>query len=362
MARTVSADPREKFARGRMMPSGRGLRRFALTGLALGQVALVADMMLAPHVGGEGMHMAHAAATPRVQSVVVVTLTGLMLALLALSRIGPFAKRRVRPGVPDAPAAAPPGPHDVSYARREGGFPITTAGAEPMTGLLARVSHDLRTPLNAVMGFADLMQRETFGPLGNPRYQSYARHIHASSAELLKAAEDTLAMTSLVASQKVPATDTVSLLDLVDDTFTMARLQMGRELAALPPTTLSVAIWPTLKIRCERRALRQALINLMSAAIAKNAGAEGRTLRVSASSLDDVVRLSITVDQTLATGASLAGGAAISSWNSTEDLPVCLARALLELQGLPLDVATTGGTWRATVVLDGVVQQDLFGT
>ena len=60
---------------------------------------------------------------------------------------------------------------------------------------LASMSHDLRTPLNAVIGFSEAMQRELFGPLGHDRYKDYAVHIRESGEQLLKAAEAMIAQT-----------------------------------------------------------------------------------------------------------------------------------------------------------------------
>jgi signal transduction histidine kinase len=65
--------------------------------------------------------------------------------------------------------------------------------------LVDRMRHDLRTPLNAVIGFSDIMQQELLGPLGTDRYQGYAGHIRESGLAVLKAAEDTLALTRLLA-------------------------------------------------------------------------------------------------------------------------------------------------------------------
>ncbi|MGI9404706.1 MAG: histidine kinase dimerization/phospho-acceptor domain-containing protein, partial [Hyphomicrobium sp.] len=56
--------------------------------------------------------------------------------------------------------------------------------------LMARVNHELRTPLNAVIGFSDMMSLKLFGPVGDPRYEDYIRHIRDSANELLKSAED----------------------------------------------------------------------------------------------------------------------------------------------------------------------------
>lgn len=64
--------------------------------------------------------------------------------------------------------------------------------ARSRTQLLVALNHDLRTPLNAVIGFSDVMQRELFGPLGHDRYRDYAGHIRASGEQLLRATEQLL--------------------------------------------------------------------------------------------------------------------------------------------------------------------------
>ncbi len=69
------------------------------------------------------------------------------------------------------------------------------------TDVLHLLNHDLRTPLNAVIGFSDVMQHEMFGPLGDQRYQQYVKHIRESGSLLLKAAEDTLAVTTIIFEQ-----------------------------------------------------------------------------------------------------------------------------------------------------------------
>jgi signal transduction histidine kinase len=52
----------------------------------------------------------------------------------------------------------------------------------------ASVNHDLRTPLNAVIGFAQIIENEMFGKVPQ-QYLEYARHIQDSGYELLEKIE-----------------------------------------------------------------------------------------------------------------------------------------------------------------------------
>lgn len=58
------------------------------------------------------------------------------------------------------------------------------AAAETKTRFLAEVGHELKTPLNAVIGFSDMLADEFFGAIGNPKYQEYANDIRVSSLHL----------------------------------------------------------------------------------------------------------------------------------------------------------------------------------
>lgn len=52
------------------------------------------------------------------------------------------------------------------------------------------INHDLRTPLNAIIGFAQLMESGKMGPIENPQYLEYLRHIRESGYDLLGKVED----------------------------------------------------------------------------------------------------------------------------------------------------------------------------
>ena len=50
---------------------------------------------------------------------------------------------------------------------------------------LAKLAHELKTPLSAIVAAAEIMRDERFGPVGNPRYQGYAADIFESAHHAL---------------------------------------------------------------------------------------------------------------------------------------------------------------------------------
>ena len=62
---------------------------------------------------------------------------------------------------------------------------------------LAAMSHELKTPLNAVLGFSEIIRDEVLGQVGQPAYRDYAADIHASGKRLLAIINDVLDVTRL---------------------------------------------------------------------------------------------------------------------------------------------------------------------
>jgi len=54
------------------------------------------------------------------------------------------------------------------------------------TEFMGRMSRDIRTPLNDVIGFAEMISTEMLGPLDQPGYRDYAETIYRSGSQILK--------------------------------------------------------------------------------------------------------------------------------------------------------------------------------
>lgn len=221
---------------------------------------------------------------------------------------------------------------------------LGTPCTQPWGDLMARVSHELRTPLNAVIGFSDVMHSELLGPVGHPRYREYARHIGECGRDLLKSAEDTLAITCLLDHD--PAATVVSSLDLA--TLVDEAWSFHCSPSSTHGLTLEADIPEGLSVLMERRPMRQILINLLAEAV-RRADARG-TVGVVATADGDLAQIEVYLRGQ--PGAPSVG---------QPSLPICLTRALLELAGASLiEVDDPYSTWRAVTVLKCAAQHDFF--
>lgn len=209
--------------------------------------------------------------------------------------------------------------------------------------LMSRINHELRTPLNAVIGFSEVMALEMFGPMGNERYQEYVRHIRDSADDLLKSAEDTLALTALMHQRSGVAPSANALEDAIEDAWTFLQRK-----AAVRDVGLEIVVPSDIEVMSEPRALRQVLVNVLSEAIARTV--EGANVKLLAVGDGELVEIVVSVSGLQHEVMPRAGSLAIS-----------LARTLLEMQGTSLlEIESAGGGWSAVTVLDRAAQPDFF--
>lgn len=135
---------------------------------------------------------------------------------------------------------------------------------------LASMSHDLRTPLNSILGFAEMMREKVHGSMGNTKYAEYVDLIHQSGERLANLVNDILDLSKIESGEY---------------TLEEEPIDVGQELRAARQRYAPLAIDGT-KVRisidvadnghrlmADRRALSQILDNLISNAV-KYSGAE----------------------------------------------------------------------------------------
>jgi len=155
---------------------------------------------------------------------------------------------------------------DLLQARRQSER-ATTAKAD----VLGRISHEVRMPLNAIIGFADVMIEERFGPLGNERYVEYMKDIRASGQRVMAIIDDLLDLSRIESGKIELSFANQDLNQTIEQCVAVMQPQANRERIIIR-TSLAHSL-PSVK--ADARALRQIAMNLIGSSIhLANAGGQ----------------------------------------------------------------------------------------
>jgi two-component system, cell cycle sensor histidine kinase PleC len=159
---------------------------------------------------------------------------------------------------------APPMQRGVQHSPIEVAHGQPRAGAEPRpVALDAWLAHELRTPLSAVIAYAEILKDEHFGPLASARYKGYARDIYESARHGLGVVDSLLRgdpthslVPPLAVAELEPARVVESCLTVVRPLAERAGLVLLTELAPDLP-----------RVVADELSLKQMLLNLLANAI-----------------------------------------------------------------------------------------------
>ena len=129
---------------------------------------------------------------------------------------------------------------------------------------LSSISHELRSPLNAILGFAQLLESEQ--PPPTPAQRESLTHILNAGWHLLKLINEILDLAKIEHQQLSISEECVSLTEVVQECKTMMEPEASRRGIAL---SVVKSIAP-LFVKSDRTRLKQILINLLSNAIKYN--------------------------------------------------------------------------------------------
>ena len=129
--------------------------------------------------------------------------------------------------------------------------------------LLAQVSHEFRTPLNALIGFSEMMLDERFGPVENPRYRDYLENIHHGAHLLLSLSNDLLDISRIEAGALDLQESDVNLNAVIRRSINLVRPQAKNQSIKIRGRLPE----PGLCVRADERSVEQMLLNLLSNAI-----------------------------------------------------------------------------------------------
>ncbi len=149
----------------------------------------------------------------------------------------------------------------------------------------ASLSHDLKTPLNAILGFADMMRAELKGPLP-PAYRDYAGIIHESGEDLMLLVEDILDLAKADAGGQSLDIEPVDLA--ASGRAVLRQLQATAERRSI---SLTLDADPDAWAMADARAVRQIWQNLLSNALKYSRS--GQTVRLAVLRVGDAVELCV---------------------------------------------------------------------
>ena len=132
---------------------------------------------------------------------------------------------------------------------------------EAKSNFLSNMSHDIRTPMNAIVGFAVLLEKDADRP---DRVREHARKITASSRHLLSLINDVLDMSKIESGKTSLNVERFSLPELMEE-LNIILLPQAR--AREQSFTVRVEGTPPEYLMGDKLRLNQILINLLSNAI-----------------------------------------------------------------------------------------------
>ena len=153
---------------------------------------------------------------------------------------------------------------------------------EAKTVFLSNMSHDMRTPMNAIIGFSALLDRDAAQP---DKVREYNGKIAASGRHLLSMINNVLEMSKIESGQSALNTATFSLQELLDELDSMMQPDIQEKNQSLE---VKVCGWNGEPILGDRQRLSQILQNLLSNAVKYTP--EGGHIALSVQSMPEITR------------------------------------------------------------------------
>lgn len=161
------------------------------------------------------------------------------------------------------------------------------AARNSKSAFLAHLSHDIRTPLNHIIGFADLISHQTFGPLGDKRYLAYVKDIKQSGEGLLNGIADVLELSELQSGRTILKKEKIivdEMLRAIKNKFAARAKRCG--------INLDIDCWCEATLFGDRAGIERIMANILDNALRFTPG--GGQVRIGAWVADDGIVFEVT--------------------------------------------------------------------
>ncbi|MBV9859399.1 MAG: response regulator [Alphaproteobacteria bacterium] len=128
------------------------------------------------------------------------------------------------------------------------------------TAFLGAISHEMRTPLNAVIGFSELIAQQAFGPIGNEKYVDFAEQVLAGGRGMLAIVDEVLTMAQLEAGRYEFSWEEIELSAAIEN----AVMKYAATNEARSARAVTVSAPHPVVVRGDARAIQQMLFELLS--------------------------------------------------------------------------------------------------
>ena len=227
------------------------------------------------------------------------------------------------------------------------------AASTAKSQILAKMSHEFRTPLNPIIGFSEIMMLQAVGPVPD-RYREYAGDINRSGKHLQNLVEELLDLSKIEAGRLVlddAVIDVPEVIEAVARITANARPGMQEN-----EVVITSRLSPDLpRLKADELRLRQILINLLSNAVKFSAG---QPIEIRADTAQGAVRITVEdqgvgiaeadLERVLMPFEQAESGLRDQGQKGT-GLGLAISRELMRLHGGTLDLQSTIG--RGTSVI-----------
>ncbi|MDP3106270.1 MAG: ATP-binding protein [Candidatus Methanoperedens sp.] len=201
--------------------------------------------------------------------------------------------------------------------------------------LLPAISHDLGTPLNAMIGFSELLKQEIPGKL-NDKQKMYVDNIITSSKRMLAIVDDVLDLGRAETGKIELVTEKISVPDILDETIGLFKEEAAKHNVSFRKETDHELEF----IEADSKRFRQIVFNLLSNAV-KYSKPEGGTVTITAKKQGELAKFSVSdtgigireedLGKLFSTFEQLDSG--ISKKYGGSGLGLAIAKKLVELHG-----------------------------